>query len=61
MAVAQPCATAFLAAGGDNFSVLSAGTQRMVGAVDLDALVTYILARSQPFSAAIEGRIQRIN
>lgn len=51
----------FLAAGGDNFSVLNAGTQRVVGPVDLDALVTYILARPQPFSAAVEGRIQRIN
>ena len=51
----------FLAAGGDNFSVLNAGTQRQVGPVDLDALVAYILARPQPFSAAIEGRIQRIN
>ncbi len=51
----------FLAAGGDNFSVLSAGAQRQVGPVDLDALVAYILARPQPFSAAIEGRIQRIN
>lgn len=51
----------FLAAGGDNFSVLSAGTQRQVGPVDLDALEAYIRARPQPFSAAIEGRIQRIN
>jgi 5'-nucleotidase len=48
----------FLAAGGDNFTVLTQGTNRVIGPVDLDALVTYIGALPQPISAAIEGRIQ---
>lgn len=51
----------FMAAGGDNFLVLPQGTSRVVGPVDLDALVTYIRSLTQPFSAAIEGRIVRIN
>ena len=48
----------FMAAGGDNFTVLTSGTNRVIGPVDLDALVDYIETQSQPFSAAIEGRIQ---
>ena len=44
--------------GGDNFSVLPAGTNRAIGPVDLDALVSYIESLPQPFSASIEGRIQ---
>jgi 5'-nucleotidase len=51
----------FMAAGGDNFLVLVQGTNRVVGAVDLDALVAYVEGLAQPFSAAIEGRIQRLN
>lgn len=49
----------FMAAGGDNFSVLPQGTNRVIGPVDLDALVTYIQGLSQPFSYNVEGRIQR--
>jgi 5'-nucleotidase len=51
----------FMASGGDNFFVLVQGTNRVVGAVDLDALVAYVEGLAQPFSAAIEGRIQRLN
>lgn len=51
----------FLAAGGDNFVVLRDGTNRVVGPVDLDALVAHIKSLPQPFSAAIEGRIVRQN
>jgi 5'-nucleotidase len=51
----------FLAAGGDNFTVLTQGTRPVVGPVDLDALVEYIGALPQPFSYVIDGRIQRIN
>jgi 5'-nucleotidase len=51
----------FLADGGDNFTVLRAGVNRVVGPVDLDALIAHIKALPQPFSAAIEGRIQRLN
>lgn len=51
----------FMAGGGDNFLVLRDGTNRVVGPVDLDALVAYIEGLTQPFSAAIEGRIIRQN
>ena len=51
----------FLADGGDNFSVLRNGANRVGGPVDLDALIDHIKAAPQPFSAAIENRIQRIN
>jgi 5'-nucleotidase len=47
----------FLAAGGDAFTVLVEGTERVTGPVDLDALVNYIAGMQQPFNAAIEGRI----
>jgi 5'-nucleotidase len=36
----------FLAEGGDNFTVLTQGTNRLGGAVDLDALVDYFGANS---------------
>lgn len=51
----------FIAAGGDGFTVLSSGTDRVVGPVDVDALVSYIEGLPQPFFSNVEGRIQRIN
>jgi 5'-nucleotidase len=51
----------FLAGGGDNFTVLTEGKNRVVGPVDLDALVDYIEALPQPFSGSIEGRIERVD
>jgi 5'-nucleotidase len=39
--------------------VLTEGANRVVGPVDLEALVSYIESLPQPFSASIEGRIQR--
>jgi 5'-nucleotidase len=51
----------FLAAGGDNFTVLTEGKNQVGGPIDLDALIAYIQALGQPFSAAIEGRIERLN
>lgn len=48
----------FLAAGGDNFTVLTQGVNRVVGPVDLDALINYVQSLPQPFSATVEGRIQ---
>jgi 5'-nucleotidase len=51
----------FMASGGDNFLVLPQGTNRVVGVVDLDALVTFVEGLAQPFGAAIEGRIRRLN
>jgi 5'-nucleotidase len=51
----------FMASGGDNFVVLPSGTNRVVGAVDLDALVEYVQSLQQPFAAKIEKRITRLN
>ena len=46
----------FLADGGDNFSVLLEGTDRLGGEVDLDALVTYFGANS-PVAPGPQDRI----
>lgn len=51
----------FLADGGDNFLVLREGLYRIGGPIDLDALITYVQSIPQPFAAAIEGRILRLN
>jgi 5'-nucleotidase len=51
----------FMAAGGDNFTVLPQGRNQVGGPLDLDALMTYIQTLPQPFSAALEGRIIRLN
>jgi 5'-nucleotidase len=47
----------FLATGGDRFTVFTQGQNRVVGPLDLDALVNYAQKLSQPFSAAVDGRI----
>lgn len=47
----------FMAAGGDNYTILPEGANRVIGPVDLDALVAYIEAQPQPFTAAVEGRL----
>lgn len=54
-------ANIFLAEGGDNFTVFTEGTQRVVGPLDLDALINYVKQLPQPFSANTEGRIQLSN
>jgi 5'-nucleotidase len=46
----------FLADGGDNFTVLTQGTDRLGGAVDLDALVDYFAANS-PVPPGPQNRI----
>jgi 5'-nucleotidase len=46
----------FLAEGGDNFTVLTQGTDRLGGAVDLDALVDYFAANS-PLPPGPQDRI----
>lgn len=51
----------FMAAGGDNFTVLTQGQNQVGGPIDLDALISYAQDLPQPFSAAIEGRIVRLN
>lgn len=48
----------FLADGGDKFFVLKEGAEREMGPADLDALIEYLRQLSQPFGAAIEGRIE---
>jgi 2',3'-cyclic-nucleotide 2'-phosphodiesterase (5'-nucleotidase family) len=48
----------FLAGGGDGFTVLRDGTNRVVGPVDLDALVDYVASLPTPFTSEIEGRIE---
>jgi 5'-nucleotidase len=50
----------FLADGGDNFSVLTAGTDRLGGEIDLDALVTYFNDNS-PVAPGPQNRITRLN
>ncbi len=51
----------FMAAGGDNFRVLLQGGNQVGGPLDLDALISHIQSLPQPFSAVIEGRIDRLN
>jgi 5'-nucleotidase len=60
-AIYRVTVNSFMAAGGDGFLVLPQGTNRVVGPVDLDALVEYAESLPQPFTAAIEGRIVRVN
>ncbi len=50
----------FLAGGGDNFSVLVDGTDRLGGEVDLDALVTYFGANS-PITPTPVAALDRIS
>ncbi len=50
----------FLATGGDGFTVFNAGTDRLTGAIDLDALVAYFAAKS-PIAPGPQNRITRIN
>jgi 5'-nucleotidase len=50
----------FLAAGGDNFSVLTAGTEPQTGMMDIDALEQY-LQRNPNLVAGVPGRILRLH
>jgi 5'-nucleotidase len=50
----------FLADGGDNFSVLVDGTNRLGGEIDLDALVTYF-GDNSPIAPGPQDRITRLN
>lgn len=47
---------AFLAGGGDGFTVLKQGTDRLTGVVDLDALVDYLGAHD-PIAPPLLGRV----
>lgn len=48
----------FMADGGDGFTVLKSGKNRVTDMVDLDGFVQYFKSLEQPVSAEIEGRIQ---
>ena len=50
----------FLASGGDNFSVLPDGTNRLGGEIDLDALITYF-GDNSPVPPGPQDRISVIN
>ena len=50
----------FLATGGDNFAVLNGGTDRLGGAVDLDALEDYLTAAPGGVAPGPQDRITRI-
>ncbi len=58
-AVYRVTVNSFLADGGDNFSVLVQGTDRLGGDVDLDALVTYFGANS-PIAPGPQNRITQV-
>ncbi|MGG3467958.1 bifunctional 2',3'-cyclic-nucleotide 2'-phosphodiesterase/3'-nucleotidase [Neobacillus pocheonensis] len=47
----------FMADGGDGFTILKSGKNRVTNVVDLDAFVNYFSTLPKPFSAEIEGRI----
>ena len=49
----------FLAGGGDAFTVLTEGADRVTGPVDVEALVEYVEELPRPFAASVEGRIVR--
>jgi 5'-nucleotidase len=50
----------FLWGGGDGFTVFKSGLTPVVGASDIDVLVSYITGLASPFDALIENRIIRI-
>jgi 5'-nucleotidase len=51
----------FLATGGDGFAVLNSGTDRLGGAVDLDALEAFFVANPNGVSPGPRDRITRVN
>jgi 5'-nucleotidase len=50
----------FLATGGDNFTILNEGTDRLVGVVDVEAFADYLTAHD-PISPPPLSRITRVN
>lgn len=49
----------FLADGGDTFTVLRDGTNRLGGAVDTDALEAYLMANPAGVAPGLQNRITR--
>lgn len=50
----------FLADGGDNFTVLRSGADKVVGPMDLDGLIDYVRQLPQPFTYSSKGRISQV-
>jgi 5'-nucleotidase len=53
-------ANVFLAGGGDGFTVFTKATNKVIGPVDLEALIDFIKTQPQPFTYGIDNRIQKI-
>lgn len=51
----------YLAGGGGTFTVLTQGTNPVVGPFVAEALIQYVQAQPQPLNADIAGRISRLN
>lgn len=51
----------YLAAGGDNFTVLLEGKNKVAGPFDIDVLKNYVIQHKQTFTSYIDGRIAKIN
>jgi 2',3'-cyclic-nucleotide 2'-phosphodiesterase (5'-nucleotidase family) len=53
----------FMATGGDGYSVLTKGTNREAGPVDLDTTIAYIKTKfaSTSITAKVEGRFTKVN
>lgn len=53
----------FMASGGDGYTVLTKGTNREAGAVDLDAFIDYVKTKfaGKDIDAKIENRITKVN
>lgn len=51
----------FMAAGGDNFTVLLGGASPVGGPQDIDALIAWVKSLPQPFGAPAGARITRLN
>ncbi len=50
----------FLASGGDGFTVLAGGTDRVTGVDDLEALVAYLKSQPQPVALPRGDRIRAL-
>jgi 5'-nucleotidase len=53
-------ANSFLSDGGDNFATFKAGTNKLVGGLDIDSLVNYLKAHD-PYNVTLNNRIKSVN
>jgi 5'-nucleotidase len=51
----------FIAAGGDNFTVLTSGQDQVGGPIDLDAFIEFLAAQPEPLAPPALDRITRLN